>query len=440
MSSEERQPAILARPVTRIGGTIGVPGDKSISHRAVLLGAVADGQTTVRGFLRGEDCLATLAAMRALGVQVDDSGDTLVIHGAGHDGLKAADAPLDLGNSGTALRLLAGILAAQPFASELTGDASLRRRPMERVAEPLRAMGANIETSAGCPPLQIAGGLPLHGIDYSLPVASAQIKSAVLLAGLWARGRTTVRSPGPSRDHTERMLQAMGVPVEQEGDGVVSLSGPARLRGLEIDVPADFSSAAFFIVAGLLGADDGLLIRGVGVNPTRTGLLDVLRDMGAHIELRKTGQRGAEPVADIWVGRSRLHGVDVGEEAVALSIDELPVLFIAAACANGRTTVTGAAELRHKESDRIAVMADGLRAVGIAVQEQEDGLTIDGGPMHGGTVESHGDHRVAMSFAVASLRAAAPIEIRSTAEIATSFPGFVATGVRSGLALEVLGG
>jgi 3-phosphoshikimate 1-carboxyvinyltransferase len=417
-----------------------VPGDKSISHRAVLLGAIADGLTTVSGFLRGEDCLATLAAMRALGVRVEDSGDTLAIHGVGHAGLEAPDGPLDLGNSGTALRLLAGILAAQPFASELTGDASLRRRPMERIAEPLRAMGADINTSDGCPPLRIAGGSRLCGIDYSLPVASAQIKSAVLLAGLWAHGRTIVRSPGPSRDHTELMLQAMGAPIELEEGGVVSLAGPAKLSGLEIDVPADFSSAAFFIVAGLLGADDGLLIRSVGVNQTRTGLLDVLRDMGAHIELRNTGQRGSEPVADIWVERSELNGVDVGDDAVALSIDELPVLFIAAACAHGRTTVTGAAELRHKESDRISVMADGLRAVGVALEERADGLIVDGGPIRGGVVESRGDHRIAMAFAVASLRADAPIEICSTAEIATSFPGFMATAARAGLVLEALGG
>ena len=439
MPSDERQPALLARPVTRIGGTIDVPGDKSISHRAVLLGAVADGVTTVRGFLRGEDCLATLAAMRALGVRVDDSGEMLIIHGAGHDGLKAADAPLDLGNSGTALRLLAGILAAQPFASELTGDASLRRRPMERIVEPLRAMGANVETSDGCPPLRIAGSGPLRGIDYAMPVASAQIKSAVLLAGLWAQGRTIVRSPGPSRDHTERMLQAMGAPIELEAGGAVTLIGPAKLDGLEIDVPADFSSAAFFIVAGLLGADDGLLIRGVGVNPTRTGLLDVLRDMGANIELRNPAQRGAEPVADIWVERSELHGIDIGGDAVALSIDELPVLFVAGACAHGRMSVTGAQELRHKESDRIAVMAEGLRAVGVATEERADGLIIDGGSIQGGIVDSFGDHRVAMAFAVASLRADAPIEIRSTAEIATSFPGFVRTAERAGLALEALG-
>jgi len=439
MSSDDHQPAILARPVTSVGGTIDAPGDKSISHRAVLLGAIANGRTIVRGFLRGEDCLATIAAMRALGVQVEDAGEALVIHGAGQAGLRCADTPLDLGNSGTALRLLAGILAAQPFDSVLTGDVSLRSRPMERIAEPLRAMGASIATTDGCPPLHLAGGKSLFGIDYALPVASAQIKSAVLLAGLWARGTTTVRSPGPSRDHTERMLRAMGVPIEQVSAGVVSLEGPAQLNGLEIDVPADFSSAAFFIVAGLLGAADGLLIRGVGINPTRTGLLDVLRNMGGHIELRNRAERGAEPVADIWVQRSDLHGVEVGGEAVALSIDELPVLFVAAACAQGRTVVTDAAELRYKESDRITVMAAGLRAVGIETEETPDGLIVDGGQMRGGVVESCGDHRVAMAFAVASLAADGPIEIRSTAEIATSFPNFTTTAASAGLVLESLG-
>ena len=311
---------------------------------------------------------------------------------------------------------------------------------MERIAEPLRAMGAAVETSDGCPPLRIAGGATLHGIDYALPVASAQVKSAVLLAGLWAQGRTIIRSPGPSRDHTERMLQAMDAPIELNDHHVVSLDGPAKLQGVEIDVPADFSSAAFFAVAGLLGADNGLLIRGVGVNPTRTGLLDVLRDMGARIELRNMGTRGSEPVADIWVERSELHGTSVGAEAVALSIDELPVLFVAGACARGRTTVTGAEELRHKESDRIAVMAEGLRTVGITVEERADGIVIDGGPMSGGILDSRGDHRVAMAFAVASLRADAPIEIRSTAEIATSFPGFLASAASVGLALEQLDG
>lgn len=436
MRSAVRQPAILARPATAVAGDVEVPGDKSISHRAVLLGAVADGVSSIRGFLRGEDCLATLRAMRALGVHIGDSGDELTIHGVGRSGLHGADAPLDLGNSGTALRLLAGLLAGQPFDSELTGDASLRRRPMERVAEPLRAMGARIATTQGCAPLRIEGGARLHGVDYSMPVASAQIKSALLLAGLRADGRTTVRSPGPSRDHTERMLRSMGVAVTEQPGGIVSLDGPADLTAIDLDVPGDFSSAAFFIVAGLIASEAGLLIRSVGVNPTRTGMLDVLRSMGARIELRNPRQRGAEPVADIRVERSELRAVAIGGDAVPLSIDELPVLFIAAACARGRTVVTDAAELRHKESDRIAVMCAGLRAVGIDAEERADGLTIQGGPIRGGVIDSQGDHRVAMAFAIASLAADSAIEIRNTAEVATSFPGFVRTASRAGLALE----
>jgi len=419
-----------------VAGTIDVPGDKSISHRAVLLGSIADGATTVRGFLRGEDCMATLAAMQALGVRVDDHDDTLRIHGVGRFGLRPAAAPLDLGNSGTALRLLAGILAAQNFDSELTGDASLRQRPMERIAEPLREMGATITTTAGCAPLRIGACSGLHGIDYALPVASAQIKSALLLAGLWAQGRTTIRSPGPSRDHTERMLLATGVRLEQLPGGVVTLHGPADLSPLEIEVPGDFSSAAFFLVAGLIAAERGLLIRSVGINPTRTGLLAILRQMGGRVELRNQTERGAEPVADLYVERSDLRGVDIRGDAVALSIDELPVLCVAAACAKGLTTISDAAELRHKESDRISVMARGLRAVGIDVAEKPDGMSITGGSIAGGTVDSCGDHRVAMSFAVASLAAQQAIEIRNTAEVATSFPGFVELANSVGFDLE----
>jgi 3-phosphoshikimate 1-carboxyvinyltransferase len=436
MCSEERQPAIVARPVRAVGGTIDIPGDKSISHRAVLLGAVADGVTTVRGFLRGEDCLATLAAMRALGVKADDDGSTLVIHGVGLRGLRAAAEPLDLGNSGTAFRLLTGVLAAQPFASTLTGDASLRRRPMERIAEPLRAMGAKLKTENGRAPLRIEPAGPLHGIDYTLPVASAQIKSAILLAGLWAEGTTTVRSPGPSRDHTERMLTAMGVQLECADDFKVSLRAPVGLKPIDIDVPGDFSSAAFFIVAGLIGAEQGLTIRNVGINPTRTGLLAILRRMGGEIELRNESRRGAETVADVFVRRSPLRGVAIGGDDIALSIDELPILFVAAACASGRTVVSDAEGLRHKESDRIAVMAAGLTAVGIASEERPDGLVIEGGAIRGGAVDSCGDHRIAMSFAVASLASEGPIAIARTAEVATSFPDFVATARSAGLDVE----
>lgn len=413
-----------------------MPGDKSISHRALLLGAVAAGDTTLSGFLRGEDCLATLAALRALGVAVDDDGARLTIHGVGSAGLAAPSQPLDMGNSGTGLRLLAGLLAPQPFDSVLTGDASLRRRPMERIAEPLRAMGAEIATSAGCAPLTIKGGHTLRGIDYELPVPSAQIKSALLLAGLWAEGTTTIRSPGPSRDHTERMLVTMGAALERTSDCTVRLAGPTQLAAVDVDVPGDFSSAAFLIVAGLLAADQGLVIERVGINPTRTGLLDILRAMGGHVELRGTDVVGAEPVADVYVKRSDLTATAIGGEAVALSIDELPILFIAAACAQGRTEISGAAELRHKESDRIATMVAGLRALGVQADERPDGAVIDGGAaFSGGVVESHGDHRVAMAFAIASLAAQADIVIRETAEIATSFPDFVRTARQIGLAL-----
>ena len=430
----------LAYPAKRVGGNVAIPGDKSISHRALLLGAVAEGETTISGFLRSEDCLATLAALRAMGVTIEDHDTQLVIAGVGPDGLTKPTASLDLGNSGTAVRLLMGLLAAQPFESTLTGDESLRQRPMERVAEPLRTMGAQIETDEGRAPVRIRGARPLFGVDYTLPVASAQLKSAILLAGLWAEGRTTVRSPAPSRDHTERMLLTMGVPLGLESNDAVAIAGPATMTGTAIEVPSDLSSAAFFIVAGLLGAADGLLIPAVGVNPTRTGLLTILRNMGGKIELRDERQCGAEPQADIYVEQSVLRGVEIGAELVALSIDELPVLFIAAACAEGQTIVTGAGELRHKESDRLAVMAEGLKALGVAVAERPDGLMIEGSQLRGGRVESHGDHRIAMAFAIASLRAHEPIEILSTDRVATSFPGFLTTASHSGLRLEAATG
>ena len=430
--------AYLAHPAESVGGTVGVPGDKSISHRALLLGAVANGTTTISGFLRSEDCLSTLAALRAMGVGIEEAGSSLTVVGVGANGLGKPAESLDLGNSGTAIRLLMGLLAAQPFDSVLTGDESLRQRPMERVAEPLRAMGAQIATDNGRAPVRIHGTRSLSGIDYTLPVASAQLKSAILLAGLWGDGRTTVRSPGPSRDHTERMLLTMGVPLDREADGTVSVAGPVTLNGTSIDIPGDFSSAAFFIVAGLLGATDGLLLPATGINPTRTGLLTILRSMGGKIELRNERQSGAEPVADIYVEQSELRGVEIGAQLVALSIDELPILFIAAAAAIGTTVVTGADELRHKESDRLAVMAAGLNALGTTVEEQPDGLTIKGGPLQGGRVDSQGDHRIAMAFAVASLRAPSAIEILDTSPVATSFPDFLAVAAHCGLRLDAV--
>jgi 3-phosphoshikimate 1-carboxyvinyltransferase len=426
-----------ALPTRLVGGRITVPGDKSISHRALMLGSIAEGRTVVRGFLASEDCLATQAALEAMGVAIDRQRDVVHIEGVGPNGLKAPSRVLDLGNSGTAIRLLMGLLAGQPFDSQLTGDASLRQRPMERVAAPLRQMGARIETAAGGrPPVAIGGGAKLHGIDYTLPMASAQVKSALLLAALFANGPTTVRSPGPSRDHTERMLKSMGVRLGHSTSGVghtVTVAGPAALRGGEVLVPADFSSAAFFIVAGCLAARDGLLIENVGINPTRIGLLTILREMGANIELRNERNLGAEPVADLWVQQSRLRGIVVRPELVPLAIDEFPILFIAAAAASGTTVVSGADELRKKETDRIAVMARALETVGIEIEERPDGARIVGGPMRGGTIDSRGDHRIAMSFAVASLCADEPIDILSTAEVATSFPSFLDVARAAGL-------
>ncbi len=425
----------LVRPVRRVHGELRVPGDKSISHRALMLGAIADGPSAISGFLASEDCLATLAALTALGVRVQRAAPTEVrVHGAGRDGLRAAAGALDMGNAGTAIRLLMGLLAGQRFDSTLVGDASLMRRPMERVAAPLRTMGARIDTAAGRPPVHIHGGATLSGIDYVLPMASAQVKSALLLAALYARGTTQVSEPAPTRDHTERMLRGFGVDVTS-AEGRVSLAGGQRLAGCQIAVPGDFSSAAFFIVAGCLAAHQGLTIRDVGVNPTRTGLLQMLRLMGADIELTPHRAAASEPTADIHVRASALHGIEVPLGLVALAIDEFPVFFIAAAAAEGQTTVTGAAELRVKESDRLAVMASGLAALGIECQLLADGLSIQGGRMSGGRIDSHGDHRIAMAFAVASLVASDPIEITDVANVATSFPGFPRLARDAGLDL-----
>jgi 3-phosphoshikimate 1-carboxyvinyltransferase len=427
-------------PGARLAGEISVPGDKSISHRALMLGAIGLGTTTVRGFLEGEDCLATRDALTALGAQIELGADgTLTVAGAGMEGLRAAAKPLDLGNSGTAIRLMMGLLAGQAFDSVLTGDASLRRRPMERVAAPLRAMGARIETTGGLAPVHIRGGSVLHGIEYDLPVASAQIKSAILLAGLRATGRTTIRSPGPSRDHTERMLMTMGVKIHQDpARHGVSIDGPVVPRGTTLEVPGDLSSAAFFIVAACLAAEPELLIKNVGVNPTRTGVLTILEAMGAKIERRNRRNLGAEPVADLLIKKSALHGITVPPNLVPLAIDEFPILFVAAVGASGRTVVAGAEELRHKESDRIAAMARALAAVGAKVEERPDGLIVEGGRLHGGVVDSDGDHRIAMAFAIASVLCTGPIEILNTDQVATSFPTFPAVAAAAGLHVERL--
>lgn len=419
-------PAWIARPGTGVGGELRVPGDKSISHRALVLGSIAQGDTAIDGFLRAADCLATLGALRALGVTIDLAAEGAVtVRGAGLLGLQAAARPLDLGNAGTGLRLLAGLLAGQPFDSQLVGDASLMRRPMERVAEPLRRMGAQIETTAGCPPVRIRGGRRLLGIRHEIEVPSAQVKSAILLAGLYARGETELIERSVTRDHTERMLRAFGASVQRSDDAIVLQPGP--LTGRSVAVPGDLSSAAFALVAGIVAGRSALVIRDVGVNPTRTGLLDALQLMGGRIDVTDVRQWDGEPVANITVHPGSLRGIALPVDLVARSIDELPVLFVAAALAEGETVVCGAGELRVKESDRLAAMAAGLQALGADLELRPDGMCVRGGRLMGGTVDSHGDHRVAMALAVAAARAAGPVRIRDVANVGTSYPGFVAS-------------
>lgn len=406
-------------------GTLRVPGDKSISHRAIMLGAIAEGITHITGFLEGEDTLCTLAALQAMGVTIDRPAPTqVIVHGVGLHGLQAPRAPLYLGNSGTSMRLLAGLLAGQAFSTELHGDASLSRRPMRRVTVPLTQMGARLETTAqGTPPLHIVGQA-LHGIDYTLPVASAQVKSCLLLAGLYAQGTTCVTEPVPTRDHTERMLVGFGYPVQRQ-DRQVCLTGGGLLRATTIEVPADLSSAAFFMVGASITEDSDILLQHVGINPTRTGVIDILQQMGADIELLNRHTSGGEPIADIRVRYHPLHGITIPEHLVSLAIDEFPIIFIAAACAQGTTVLTGATELRVKESDRIQVMADGLRLLGVSAEPTPDGMIINGGALHGGVIESHSDHRVAMAFTMAALRANDPVTINDCENVATSFPNFV---------------
>jgi 3-phosphoshikimate 1-carboxyvinyltransferase len=433
------------RPTHRVSGVLNVPGDKSISHRSLMLSGLAEGTSEIGGFLASEDCLASLAAMRKLGVTIEQPSATQVrVHGVGLRGLKDAQQPLDMGNAGTAIRLFTGLLAAQEFASRLIGDESLMRRPMERVAKPLREMGAEVRTHNGTPPVDIVGGRRLRGIEYRMPVASAQVKSAILMAGLYAEGSTTVIAPAVCRDHSERMLSSCGVRVLTEGLKT-TVYPPLRLESQQLSVPGDFSSAAFFIVAGLLGgAGDGLLLQNVGLNPTRTGLLDILRSMGGDIQIENERLSGAEPVADLRVRVSALRGVEVPASLVPLAIDEFPVLFIAAACAAGETVISGAEELRVKESDRIAAMSNGLKVLGVKHSVAPDGMCIEGraeGPaFEGGEIDSCGDHRIAMSFGVAGLRASKPIVIRDVANVATSFPGFVELARSVGLDIAESGG
>lgn len=426
------------QPGGSLHGALRVPGDKSISHRSIMLGALADGVTEVTGFLEGEDALATMRAFRTMGVKIEGPENGNVhIEGVGREGLKQPQGLIDCGNSGTTMRLLTGLLAGQGFDVTLDGDASLRKRPMERVAKPLRLMGADIDTGEqGRPPVHIKPVKSLKAIHYDLPVASAQIKSAILLAGLFAEGVTSVTEPEPTRDHSERMLQGFDVAVQRLG-ATASIQGGQRLKGTKIQVPGDISSAAFFLVAASIAPGSDLLLIDVGMNPTRTGVVDILRLMGANILVQNERIEGGEPIADLRVRYAPLHGIDVPETLVPLAIDEFPVLFVAAACAEGVTKVTGATELRVKESDRIQVMADGLHLLGIDAQPTEDGMIIQGGqPFHGAVIESHGDHRIAMSFAVAALRASSEMTVKDADNVATSFPGFVSLAVLAGMGIS----
>jgi len=436
----------IVGPGRALTGRLRVPGDKSVSHRAIMLASLAEGVSRIDGFLEGEDTRATAAVFERLGVRIDaPSPQSRIVHGVGLRGLRGSDAPLDCGNAGTGMRLLAGVLAGQAFDSTLFGDASLSKRPMRRVIDPLALMGARIESEAGgLPPLRIRGGCALRGIEYTLPVASAQVKSALLLAGLYAEGDTLVREPHPTRDYTERMLSAFGWPIEFE-PGYARLRGGAgtrhALRATDVHVPADFSSAAFFLVAASVIPGSELILEAVGMNPRRTGLLHALRAMGADIEERHARKAGGEAVADLHVRAAPLRGIAVPEAIVPDMIDEFPALFVAAACAEGATTITGAAELRVKESDRLASMSAALRALGIQVEETADGATIHGGvfaidadrPV---SIDSHGDHRIAMAAAIAGQRCAREFAIADIANVATSFPGFDTLAREAGFALR----
>ncbi len=438
-NTSEKMITYKVAPGGSVKGEIRVPGDKSISHRSIMLGALAEGVTHIRGFLEGEDALATLQTFRDLGVVIEGPhAGEVTVNGVGLHGLEAPTGPLYVGNSGTSMRLLSGILAGQTFDSELTGDESLTKRPMNRVANPLRDMGATIDTAeGGRPPVKITGCAALKGIDYTLPMASAQVKSCVLLAGLYAEGETKVTEPAPTRDHTERMLRGFGYDVKREGD-TISLSSGGKLTACDIDIPADISSATFFLVAAAITPDSDLTLTHVGINPTRVGVINILRAMGANLTLLNEREVGGEPVADIRIQYAPLKGIDIPEDQVPLAIDEFPALFVAAACAEGKTVLTGAEELRVKETDRIQAMADGLTTLGIQCEVTDDGMIVHGGEMSGGEVESFHDHRIAMSFTIAALRAKGEITVNNCANVATSFPNFTELAKQVGISLEVI--
>jgi 3-phosphoshikimate 1-carboxyvinyltransferase len=427
---------LVSSPSQSIKGTISVPGDKSISHRSIILGSLAKGITIINGFLEAEDCMATLRAFQAMGVSIEGPDENqVVIHGVGKYGLKKPDQIIDCGNSGTTMRLLAGLLTAQNFDSQLTGDDTLLKRPMLRVSKPLTQMGANITTVEGNPPITIKGSKQLKGIHYVMPEASAQVKSCILLAGLYAQGKTSITEKWPSRNHTELMLAHFSYPIHHS-EATISINSKRECLGTEIFVPGDLSSAAFFIVAATIIPNSDLIIRNVGINPTRAGIIHILLEMGADITLLNPHQQGMELTADIHVRHAPLKGIHIPSEMVPLAIDEFPIIFIAAACAQGQTILHGAQELHFKESDRIGTMVDGLKSLGINAQALEDGALIEGGTLEGGLVDSLGDHRVAMSFAIAGAVAKSPITIKNCAHVDTSFPLFVETAQELQLQIE----
>jgi len=438
--SGQRQKQYIVQPGGKLTGELRVPGDKSISHRSIMLGAIAEGVTQVTGFLEGEDALATLTAFREMGVKIEGpEAGRVTIHGVGMNGLTLPENALDLGNSGTSIRLLSGLLAGQNFNTVLKGDSSLAKRPMGRVIDPLAKMGAVIGSHEGKVPLHVQGGNTLYAIAYELPMASAQVKSCLLLAGMYAKGKTIIVEPAPTRDHSERMLAGMSYPVEVDGNKI-TIEGGGRLLATDIDVPSDISSATFFMVGAAIAPDSDITLRHVGINPTRIGVINILKLMGADITLSNEAVTGGEPVADICVRYAPLKGIQIPVEQVPLAIDEFPAIFIAAACADGQTVLTGAEELRVKESDRIQAMADGLTILGIDATATDDGMIIEGGTIGSGEVDSLGDHRIAMSFAIAGLQAGGTIIIKDCANVATSFPNFVELASTSGLVLGELDG
>ena len=423
-------------PSNSIIGKVNIPGDKSISHRAIILAAIADGESRIKNFLQGEDTLATIRVFQKMGVNIKNDGDIIIVKGVGLHGLRAENPTLDFGNSGTSVRLLSGLLSAQNFSSQLIGDESLMKRPMSRIINPLQKMNAKINcTDLGTLPIKIEGGQKIEGIEYELPIFSAQLKSCLLLAGLYAEGTTKIIENMVTRDHTERMLANFSHSVIKKGNQI-SIKKADRLIGCEIIVPGDFSSAAYFIVAAILTPNSNIILENVGVNPTRNAMIKIMKLMGADVELKNERLESGEPVATIYAKTSTLIGIDIPEELVPVAIDELPIILVAAACAKGKTKLSGAAELRVKESDRIQSMLDGFISLGIKVKALEDGMIIEGGQYNGGVINSNDDHRIAMAFSIAGIIAKAPIIINSCKNVATSFPEFVDTAKHLGMNID----